>query len=274
MSYQGLTAHDEFTRVCCRCSSPGGRHHACNELESLCTLTSLTISARVFEFSGASSLSLCVPLHASTLASSPRLHAFCTLIPSALFPSIFSRRGRFFRRPLALAIQDTTAPQLVASHGAQRALDPPRLPGRPAHRGGLREPCQDHNNNNNSSNNNNHNNNDNTNSNDNRTTKFCRCCGLEQWQEDLPAVQAMGNALQAAQKALHDIENRSAPFSQMTQVWNNFFIVYIHLFRYHSRELTGSGCDKSQVQNVVIDKGIECGMLSPAQLQELKSLII
>mmetsp|Transcript_63147 Transcript_63147/g.102302 ORF Transcript_63147/g.102302 Transcript_63147/m.102302 type:complete len:151 (+) Transcript_63147:183-635(+) len=107
-----------------------------------------------------------------------------------------------------------------------------------------------------------------------RTTKFCRCCGLEQWQEDLPAVQAMGNALQAAQKALHDIENRSAPFSQMTQVWNNFFIVYVHLFRYHSRELTGSGCDKSQVQNVVIDKGIECGMLSPAQLQELKSLII
>ncbi|CAE8665201.1 unnamed protein product [Polarella glacialis] len=112
-----------------------------------------------------------------------------------------------------------------------------------------------------------------------RTTKFCRCCGLEDARnahrpDDVPAVKAMSNALQAARQALDDMTKRSAPFSLMTQVWNNFFIVYVHLFRYHNRELTESGCDKGLVQNAIIDKGIECGMLSNAQVQELKSLII
>mmetsp|Transcript_94641 Transcript_94641/g.170925 ORF Transcript_94641/g.170925 Transcript_94641/m.170925 type:complete len:89 (+) Transcript_94641:2-268(+) len=81
----------------------------------------------------------------------------------------------------------------------------------------------------------------------------------------------MNVALDDARQALEDVAQRSGPFSKMEQVWDDFFVVYRHLLRYHMSEMlaAGDGTTLNYVHNDVISRGRDLGMFSTEQEGEL-----
>ncbi|CAE8638906.1 unnamed protein product [Polarella glacialis] len=108
-----------------------------------------------------------------------------------------------------------------------------------------------------------------------RSQKLCSCCALTGRQS--PAVQDMSNVLEVARQTLDDMSKRLnlddiTFWSGIRHVWYSFFLIYLHLFRYHVVELNQLGVDKSSLHNI-INKGSSFGMLSDEQVRQLQAVL-